>query len=332
MIQTGLSKKYLPNWSIQEGLREIFQNFEDHGKYELTIEDLGVLSMVRFTSDFKPPNLEFLKIGESGKRDGDKIGQHGEGLKMAMLIFCRECWVFKMYTGDYLVEPTFTNEEYVGEVFAFKVSRCATPHFEIVFTCPTDEIAAYQDKAVGGEDIIYDSGYHGSIVNKEAGNIYCGGLFICNIPGLARAYNFPAGRLRLERDRTIPNGWDLDYHTSQILSGFEETNIGDITGPCSQFVSMVPESVAKSFKAVKVGKEVQLINGEFAATGSVKDALLKHEFVQKKVSKIRYKMCRKKKPVNILQDFFDKVEGNLTGDQKADFRSILLKAKDWCFN
>ena len=34
MIKYGISKNYLPNWGIQEALREIFQNFLDFGEYK----------------------------------------------------------------------------------------------------------------------------------------------------------------------------------------------------------------------------------------------------------------------------------------------------------
>ena len=88
-IQYGFGKEYLPNWNIEHALREVLQNYMDYGKYTYYAKinnDSEELYNVTIKNDYKPNNLEFLRIGNSMKEDGS-IGKHGEGLKMAFLIF-----------------------------------------------------------------------------------------------------------------------------------------------------------------------------------------------------------------------------------------------------
>ena len=119
-IHYGFGKEYLSKWGIREALREIFQNFMDYGEYTT---DLMLFSTeenvvkIRLTNDYSPEKLEFLRIGNSVKKNKEAIGKHGEGLKMAFLIFLRENLNMELYTSKYKITPRFEKDENVGELF-----------------------------------------------------------------------------------------------------------------------------------------------------------------------------------------------------------------------
>ena len=90
IIKFGISENYVPDWTTVNAIREIFQNFIDYGEYTVDVKCINEdLSWVVLSNDFTPNDLSFLKIGFSDKTS-DKIGGHGEGMKLAGLIFERQ--------------------------------------------------------------------------------------------------------------------------------------------------------------------------------------------------------------------------------------------------
>ena len=114
MIKFGMSEDYVPNWGVVQAIREIYQNFIDYGEFSVQIDQINDShSSVRITNDFSPENWEFLKIGFSKKGDG-AIGKHGEGLKLAGLIFLREKRMFRISTPIGRADAAFYEDDQLG--------------------------------------------------------------------------------------------------------------------------------------------------------------------------------------------------------------------------
>ena len=64
------------------------------------------------------------------------------------------------------------------------------------------------------DDIIFNYPSYGSIVNKEAGNIYSGGLFVCKLKNFTNAYDIIPSKMPLDRDRCVPQSFDVNYYSS----------------------------------------------------------------------------------------------------------------------
>lgn len=86
----NLSSKYVPDWSVWEIGREIISNAIDASPDEYSVEEMSDDLIIVKTPTW--PQVKELKIIGCGskKKDGETIGQFGEGLKMAALACTRQ--------------------------------------------------------------------------------------------------------------------------------------------------------------------------------------------------------------------------------------------------
>jgi hypothetical protein len=220
-IHYGFGKDYLPAWGIKEALREIYQNFLDYGVYEVnqtSFTDSGNIN-VSVMNGWNPESLDFLRIGNSQKNKANAIGKHGEGMKMAFLILLREGLKSSILTPRYEVWPEFYTDQEIGECFCLRYSMHEEPidtPYTLSFECDSTLHADFINSVIKDDDVIFDDKYWGQIVDKEAGNIYSGGLFVTAAKNISKAYNINPKYLPLDRDRSVPRSFDLNYASSKI--------------------------------------------------------------------------------------------------------------------
>lgn len=343
LIKYGIGKEYLPDWTVQEALREIYQNFEDYGEFEeLTNTNPDYKwSSVTLSSNYSPEaelggGAPFLRIGKSGKRgDSGTIGEHGEGLKMAAMVLLREGHILKIKTRSGRYVAAWYNDLHIGNCFCFEVHspswQLGHPEFIVEFTAPKEALEMWKTVAIDPEEIIFECGY-GSIIKKNPGDVYVGGFFVANISGLTKAYNFPPKEVPLDRDRKVPREFDVIWAAGQILSRWEGTTPKDLVTMDARYLGHVSEKLAAKFVL-----HVDPVTGsvDFETDGvrmpqHIVDAIMQKPDMQKKVSKLRYKMSRKKKPTTILKDFRDR--HLKSGPARIDLDNIIRKSKDWSFS
>ena len=276
-IDYGFGREYLSNWSIKEALREVLQNYIDYGDYNVTTSEHGDNSkvFVTITNNYNPEKLEFLRIGNSDKGSNqDAIGHHGEGLKMAFLIFLREGLTFRMSTPLVVIKADWKQDSMVGETMVIYYDTHMNTNdfisFETWFECPKDVYDDFINNIVIEEDIIYKC-HIGSIVNKPKGNIYSGNLFVCHVKNLSKSYNIKPQFLPLDRDRSVPRDWDVEYYTSQINELYnihldrEEVKIDlvsneELEGKDYKYANNLSNKVVDQFTYRSIGKEKVYIN------------------------------------------------------------------------
>jgi len=333
MIKYGIGTNYLLNWGFKEALREIYQNFFDAGDYteEIVKEYEGQVT-VELSNEWSPADCTFLKIGESGKR-GDKtsIGEHGEGMKMAMMVLHRNgcqsvvAWLDKVFIS------TIYDDQYLGKCFGLEPIRSSSfdqsSTFKFQYVIPRKEYEEFKGTSIKDEEVIYEHEF-GQIIDKPAGDVYIGGLFVSNLPNMNRAYNFKPECVKLDRDRMVPKSFDVEYYASRILASWEHTNIDDITARDGSYLHALPNKLAKKFDADLVGETVVFSSGETVAPQNIKEILMKIPSNIKKVEKLKYKMSKKRRPHSILKEYFDKhpVYGT---ENKIDLKLLLKQSKDW---
>ena len=188
IINYGIGENYLKDWGIQEALREIYQNFIDYGAFTQKIGTVIKYNGIDYvnvilSNDFKPDNFSFLKIGESQKEDKENsIGQHGEGLKMAFLIFLRLSYFIELKANNHKIRPIWKEQPILGTTLALKFKPFeSNSKFYVGFTIPKSDFDYFNNNLIKKKDIIYSNEYHGDIIDKPVGNIYSGKLFVCNL-------------------------------------------------------------------------------------------------------------------------------------------------------
>jgi hypothetical protein len=287
IIQYGIGENYLKDWGIQEALREVYQNFMDYGKFtqQHKVTDLidtytnESLTEVILSNNYLPENLEFLKIGESEKGNNkEAIGQHGEGLKMAFLIFLRENYKIQINTHKHNIEALWNEQPFIGKSLAISVDNIVNDvnnSFTIRFFISKSQFDTFNNNLIKQKDILFHSDYYGDIVNKSIGNFYVGKLFVCNIKNFKKSYNLNPSIIKLDRDRKIPGAWESSYFTSKLNEAEGKFNFVDQNYDDMKYVSTVPHEKLKSIKPKIIGNNI-----EFIATENGQEIVVKNEHIK----------------------------------------------------
>ena len=335
IIKYGIGFDYLLKWGPSEALREVYQNFKDYGDYEVaeSESDCGRFSMLTFTNDYEPKDFEFLRIGCTDKNNSNSIGGHGEGLKMALLVLKRNNLKADVSYNGATVTPCAYDDQFLGRCFGLEILRSSIAGKHVPFSVSVMVPKATRDDffKVGSlteEDIIF-SCCNGRIVNKPAGSIYVGGIFVCNAHNFHYAYDFNPD-VALDRDRKVPNGWSVSYHSSKILSQYKSADIKNYNNEDVRYLENLPKKVEARLKAVSVGKEVKLVDGagNFVPT-NVFNVAMKSEKLQQSVAKLSAKVYTAKKPQTTLTELYESMKATLKPEHRTAFLSVIEKSKTW---
>jgi hypothetical protein len=339
LIQYGFGLDYLEHWEISHALREIFQNYLDFGYYDIqTIEEKNTDNLiVSISNKYTPTDLEFLRIGNSGKRnDSNTIGKYGEGLKMAFLVFKREGLKIKIRTQTHeFIPTTYTNELGVCFGIEYTNNKVKSEFFTTMFTLPKPYYEVFIKNIITSKDIEYTNEYWGSIVNKPKGNIYVGKLFVTNMHNYSKAYNFNPSRIPLDRDRAMPSSFDIKYAASQINNAYGKWNASDIKYEDMQFISQIDEVKAASFTPKIVGNSIQFVTPYIDAEGNkdeivvqhdnLKNTLLRLPFFANAINSLRKMLMKGLGLYDLLLEFERK--HYMDDEMSADFKIILERSK-----
>ena len=212
-IRTILSKDYVPNWGLYEALRELVQN---------TIDSDGTIK-VRKSSDQNTKTVWVMKsdaviprkalaMGNSAKRgDNQKLGEHGEGMKLAMLIYAREGKTLNINTGTEKWRGHMTYSASLDcEVLDIAVTRRVADitNTEIYAEVPDDidmeELyLGFKHPELMGKDCMF-AHCHKEALDPECpditGRLYVGGLMVSSINS---KWSYNLHKLPLTRDREV---------------------------------------------------------------------------------------------------------------------------------
>jgi len=332
-----MGREYLSNWGIQQAMREIYQNFLDYGDYTEDVDNSDEHTViVSVSNDWAPESLDFLRIGNSKKHNPDAIGKHGEGVKMAFLILERLGMKSQIVTHKYVIEPAFNKDPEIGDCFCLNYTTITepadVPRFTVVFECPAADYAMFKDNVIVGGDILFSHEY-GDIVDKDAGSIYSGGLFVTRVKNMSKAYNIKPRYLPLDRDRCAPGTFDLNYHASKINESHGEITVEDLTHSDTMYTSAVSDKVKSQITPKMVGNSVEFVirgkNGtedKIIKNDYLKESFKKDSFFEKIIKKIRLHVAKKLGLYDLLLEFKDNHVH--TTDAKADFELILARVEN----
>jgi len=336
VIKYGVSRDYLPNWTVEDALREIYQNAKDHGNHQISVDIMnnGLRCELNFYNEFTPDDLGFLQIGSSSKRGkSDKIGCHGEGLKMALLVLLRNEVTVQVYFNSKMIYPVWYSDAHFGESFGLRIvsnQGTSLTGFNVKIYTTTEKYEIFNSRIIKPSDIIHNHNY-GRIINKPAGDIFVGGIFVANMKNLSYSYDFEPSIIKLDRDRKLPSNFDVEFYAAQILSTYSGVKIQDMVNRDFTFMTKVPDHLKNSCKPVIIGKEVVFMSKEVGVMPEhVTKMFLQDTGMMKKVSKLRYSIKTRKCPNTLLEEFFDKYKYCLNAEAMSAFDTILLQSKNWC--
>ncbi|UOF80194.1 sacsin-beta sandwich [Caudoviricetes sp.] len=201
IIQTNILKTYVPDWTIEHALRELLQNAIDQGEYTIDYSH-GILTIATRSQ----LTIKDLFLGYSSKRnDNTKIGQHGEGLKLALLVLARESRKPVIITDTLTIQPSFTSEI---DILQFEVvERPLTKQSNM--TLIDCLISQEEYDLFCNINLPKDSDTGPILDSNNNSKLYIGGLFVGETTYFY-SYNFAPEQLKLERDRRVADMNDLE--------------------------------------------------------------------------------------------------------------------------
>lgn len=200
-IYTSLAKTYIPDWGLRQAYRELIQNCIDnkgtvsYSNDKLTLTNPGVVL---------PRSVLFMGVTDK-LGDETKIGQHGEGLKLALLVLARENIPVKFLTGGEVWEPCIKTNKYDVEVLAvdFDSLKDAPKRTKVVVQVPShfDLESLYLGLNSGRMNYKADI-----LLPDYPGKLFVKGLYVCQIDS---NYGYNINSLELNRERSTVNTYAL---------------------------------------------------------------------------------------------------------------------------
>lgn len=256
LIETTISKDYVKNWGVSEGLREILQNAIDaeNKGFEMEIgytQGKQKLSIVNFEASLKKQDL---LLGSTSKSDDeDQIGKWGEGFKVGALALIRS-------EKPVTIHNTLSNEiwdclidkssEFDCEVLKFKISQNDFSKkrglYFIVDNVTQKEWEETQNLFLKllnlPEETIEETPEGEILLHKNLkGKIYCGGIYVTEDSELKYGYNFKPSSLELNRDRNLVNSFNLKWNTSKMWAYLCANKKGKLFDAKTMLVSGSPD-------------------------------------------------------------------------------------------
>lgn len=341
IIKYGISMNYLPHWGYKEALREVIQNFKDYGEFQ-TIENDKHITM---SNMYSPDSLEFLKIGFSNKgNNSNAIGKHGEGIKMAMMVFHRlgiKCEINSASLHK-TITPIMYEDEMLGTCFGVDVSSSNKADISYLihqdFAFRLQKSVLHEDiDIINDSDIVFNS-YQGRIVNKESGKIYVGGIYVTKIDNLTHAYDLNPSCVSLGRDRDFPSTFDIEWHCSKINQEYlklKESSVDfkevDFEKRDFSYMDYLPDSIVKNISPVidEETEEISYSCSNKVVPYKLYDALQTHPIMKEKIKQVKFMIGIKEQPYDLITKFYNTFENELSYEAKLQLEHIKTMSVKW---
>lgn len=218
--ELSITKGYCNDWTIENALREIFQNQLDsdaEGHHSYQDGQLEITSC-----EVSIPSKTLLMGVTTKREDSDSVGGKGEGFKLAVGILLREGLEVEILNGPFKWVPSFKYSQTFEEDILVIDEYDLPQNDDLTFVIKGVTEDVWQNVV---EECLYlrtdiaDTleGLNGTVIKDFGGKIYVGGLFVTNEPTLQFSYDFHPRVLKLNRDRKSVDNWDLLWETSRLL-------------------------------------------------------------------------------------------------------------------
>ncbi|MCI5552879.1 MAG: hypothetical protein MR388_03485 [Tenericutes bacterium] len=218
--ELSLSRNYVSSWGVEEAIRELLQNAKDSdGEEKILIDsEEGLITIINKNTSI--PSSTLLLGNTSKKDDLDKIGQFGEGYKLALLVLLREGKEVLIHNGDKLWIPNFEySETFECEVLCINETNDSGK--DLIFEISgfdNHELHELQNQFLGINGKTYNAieTSYGQILTDPQfkGKIFVDGLPVYEDDNFDYGYNFKPCYVSLDRDRKSINIYELKRLTA----------------------------------------------------------------------------------------------------------------------
>lgn len=351
---TMLTKKYVPDWTIENGVREFIANALDSpSTFEYTIGR----NFIELTS--KGVHLEptVLALGVSGNRlDKAAVGQHGEGILIGLIPLLRAGLNVEFRNGDVLWTPMFEYDEDL-KVEVLVIIETERP-FDLDYTVFIEGLSESHIQGIK-HDCLYlqedlgevREGSIGRVLVDRPNKLYVGGLYVTDIFGHKYSYDFAPAYLPLNRDRKSVDSWNLAANTTKLLeeafpakevAEMVRDRVRDTGGYYATIKSQPIAQEAYNLVKEKYGEDVVIADGsdeadllktsgyenvEVIYDGNYRQLVKSSVEYQSNIKKLEEGIPKieedKRTPVEMLNDWYEDIANALNREDRDAFFDIL---------
>lgn len=264
--ELSISADYVPEWGITEAVREFFQNSIDEetrdSSNKMFFDYDKDSQVIRIGNKHSDLDIKTLLFGVTSKNTDEKmIGNHGEGYKIATVVLLRmgKTVVFQNYCRKEVWRPKLVNSRRYGGIkvptfFVEDVPIWGTvPEHSLIIEIGGVTPEEYKEIQISNlhlqENVCRRETSLGAILDGEEykGRIFVGGLFICEESRLDIGIDFKPKVVRLERDRTMVNSFDVQWYAARMIEELKDAEViknslGHYSGTYINYYS-VPETI-----------------------------------------------------------------------------------------
>lgn len=354
-FELSLARDYVPDWTIVDAIRELFQNALDQ---EAQMPD-NTASWSYKDGTFKISNktstleTKSLLLGITTKEGDDRtIGQFGEGYKIATLVLLRNAKEVTIYNYGLreVWRPRFVKSRRFGaEILTFFVDK-KYPWTQVPDNDLTIEVTGITEEE--WHEQIVPSNLHlqtgvkieetselGEALGdpRHAGLVFVNGLYVCKYEPYHFGYNFNPGSLKLDRDRKLVSDFDLRWLASKLwvdspraidlveLDLVDVSYLSDLAWYGST-ASLYNAALARfrlvhGPRAVPVSTQAEADNvptgyKAVIVSDNYKSLITKSSAYEELIDDTI-------SPLDKLQQWFELIEGSLTEEQSEQFKEIM---------
>lgn len=345
-----MSRDYVSSWGVLESIREFIQNARDSDSpFEYSFEG----NRFTITSRYDTLDARTLLLGATSKAgQADKVGQFGEGYKLALLVLTREDKEPRVYNGTRLWTPVFQhNEQFGAEILTIVESENPDPEScgicFVVDNLTEEEQAGIRESCLMMQPPMTDviGADTCSILPSRPGKLYVGGLFVCST-NLHYGYDFQPEHMPLERDRQtvsditlkfrVKDAWfsidDQELVAQLIEEGIPDMEYANYSTPepladllFSRFNVKYPNAVAvkSQAEADTIRSQGQAQRTVFVSSG-YQGALSNSRHYRSSVTPVKVPT-----PPEQMEAWYKVNRKNLSRSGRESFRDLIKKANDW---
>ena len=216
----SLSRNYVSSWGIEEAIRELLQNAKDSNGEDIIDIDKSSGTITITNKNTSIPSSTLLLGNTSKKDDLDKIGQFGEGYKLALLVLLRENKEIFIKNGNKNWTPSFEySDNFECEVLC--ITETAGNGDDLTFEISgfdSSELDELENEFLGLNGQAYNSiqTSYGEILTDSdyKGKVFVDGLPVYEDDNFDYGYNFRPCYVSLDRDRKSINIYELKRLTA----------------------------------------------------------------------------------------------------------------------
>lgn len=218
--ELSLSRNYVSSWGIEEAIRELLQNAKDSNGEDIIDINKSSGTITITNKNTSIPSSTLLLGNTSKKDDLDKIGQFGEGYKLALLVLLRDDKEVFIKNGNKNWIPSFEySDNFECEVLC--ITETEGNGNDLTFEISgfdSSELAELENEFLGLNGQAYNSiqTSYGEILTDSdfKGKVFVDGLPVYEDDNFDYGYNFKPCYVSLDRDRKSINIYELKRLTA----------------------------------------------------------------------------------------------------------------------